>query len=150
VDAALVPTPEGLAEAFDGWHERSGFRVARNCGIGGHSNARPFTNPIGFLGDVGIDNGMANNSDKSMDDSVDITTKDARTDARTGATAKDVEGRLEAAFGDLTGDRGHQIKGKAKQVQASAMKAAEALKEGGQSVARSIADAAAEITGDQD
>lgn len=93
---------------------------------------------------------MANNSDKSLDDSVDITTKEATTDATIDATAKDVEGRLEAAFGDLTGDRGHQIKGKAKQVQASAMKASESFKEGSQSVARSIADAAAEITGDHD
>jgi len=35
------------------------------------------------------------------------------------ATAKDAEGRLEAAHGDLTGDTGEKIKGQAKQVQAS-------------------------------
>ena len=45
------------------------------------------------------------------------------------ATAKDAEGRLESAYGELTGDTGHQIKGKAKQVQASAMNAAEDLKD---------------------
>jgi uncharacterized protein YjbJ (UPF0337 family) len=46
------------------------------------------------------------------------------------ATAKDAEGKLESAYGEITGDIGHQIKGKAKQVQASAMDAAEELKEG--------------------
>lgn len=58
---------------------------------------------------------------------------------RADAAAKDVEGKLESAYGELTGDTGHQIKGKAKQVQASAMKAAEDLKEGAKSVARSVA-----------
>jgi uncharacterized protein YjbJ (UPF0337 family) len=43
---------------------------------------------------------------------------------------------------ELTGDVGHQIKGKAKQVQASAMNAVENLKEGTKSVAHAISNAA--------
>jgi uncharacterized protein YjbJ (UPF0337 family) len=56
------------------------------------------------------------------------------------AAAKNVEGKLESAYGDLTGDTGHQIKGKAKQVQASAMNAAEDIKEGAKTVGKKIAD----------
>ena len=58
------------------------------------------------------------------------------------AKAKEVEGKLESAAGELTGDVGHQIKGKAKQVQASAMNAVENLKEGTTSVANAIGNAA--------
>ena len=61
------------------------------------------------------------------------------------AKAKEVEGKLESAAGELTGDVGHQIKGKAKQVQASAMNAAEHLKEGAKSVAKKIGDTADNI-----
>jgi uncharacterized protein YjbJ (UPF0337 family) len=61
------------------------------------------------------------------------------------AKAKEVEGKLEAAAGELTGDVGHQIKGKAKQVQASAMNAVENLKEGTKSVANAIGNAADNI-----
>ena len=57
------------------------------------------------------------------------------------ATAKDAEGKLESAYGDITGDAGRQIKGKAKQVQASAMNAGEDLKEGAKSVAKKVGDA---------
>jgi uncharacterized protein YjbJ (UPF0337 family) len=57
------------------------------------------------------------------------------------AAAKDAEGKLESAYGDLTGDTGHQIKGKAKQVQASAMNAAEDIKEGARAAGKKIADA---------
>jgi uncharacterized protein YjbJ (UPF0337 family) len=57
------------------------------------------------------------------------------------AAAKNVEGKLESAYGDLTGDTGHQIKGTAKQVQASAMNVAEDIKQGAKSVAKKIADA---------
>jgi len=57
------------------------------------------------------------------------------------AKAKEVEGKLESAAGELTGDAGHQIKGKAKQVQASAMNAVENLKEGAKSVAHAIGNA---------
>ena len=58
------------------------------------------------------------------------------------AKAKEVEGKLESAAGELTGDVGHQIKGKAKQVQASAMNAVENLKEGTNTVAHAISNAA--------
>ncbi|MGB5135785.1 MAG: CsbD family protein [Prochlorococcaceae cyanobacterium] len=67
---------------------------------------------------------------------------------RNDAAAKDAEGKLEAAYGDLTGDTGHQIKGKAKQVQASAMNAAEDLKQGAKSVAEKVADAADQLAAD--
>ncbi|WP_323355279.1 CsbD family protein [Cyanobium gracile] len=61
------------------------------------------------------------------------------------AAAKDAEGKLESALGELTGDTGHQIKGKAKQVQASAMNAAEDLKDGAKAVAQKVSDAAAKL-----
>ena len=57
------------------------------------------------------------------------------------AAAKDAEGKLESAYGDLTGDKGNQIKGKAKQVQASAMNVAEDVKESARSAGKKIADA---------
>jgi uncharacterized protein YjbJ (UPF0337 family) len=57
------------------------------------------------------------------------------------AVAKDMEGKLQSAAGDLTGDTERQIKGKAKQGQASAMKAGEDLKEGAKSVAKKVGDA---------
>jgi uncharacterized protein YjbJ (UPF0337 family) len=66
----------------------------------------------------------------------------ATMDNKADAKAKEVEGKLESAYGELTGDTGHQIKGKAKQVQASAMNAAENLKKGTKSVAQKIGDAA--------
>jgi uncharacterized protein YjbJ (UPF0337 family) len=71
-----------------------------------------------------------------------LATMDNKADAKAKAKAKEVEGKLESAYGELTGDTGHQIKGKAKQVQASAMNAAENLKEGTKSVGRKIGDAA--------
>jgi uncharacterized protein YjbJ (UPF0337 family) len=58
------------------------------------------------------------------------------------ATAKDVEGKLESAYGELTDDKGHQLKGKAKQVEASAMKAAEDIKEAAKTVKKKLSDAA--------
>ena len=61
------------------------------------------------------------------------------------AKAKQVEGKLESAAGALTGDTGKQIKGNAKQVQASAMNAGENLKDGTKSVAKKIGDAADNI-----
>ena len=67
-----------------------------------------------------------------------LATMSNKADAKT----KEVEGKLESAAGELTGDVGHQIKGKAKQVQASAMNAGENLKEGAQSVANAIGAAA--------
>jgi len=57
------------------------------------------------------------------------------------ATAKDAEGRLEAAHGDLTGDTGEKIKGQAKQVQASAMQAGSDLKQGLKSAVGKLGEA---------
>ena len=65
------------------------------------------------------------------------------------AKAKEVEGKLQSAAGELTGDTGQQIKGKAKQVQASAMNTGENLKDGAKSVAKKIGDAADTIAKDK-
>jgi uncharacterized protein YjbJ (UPF0337 family) len=64
------------------------------------------------------------------------------------AAAKDAEGKMESALGDITGDKGHQIKGQAKQVQASAMNATENLKEAAQSLAKKASHAAEKISDD--
>jgi uncharacterized protein YjbJ (UPF0337 family) len=64
------------------------------------------------------------------------------------AAAKDAEGRLESAYGDLTGDTGHQIKGKAKQMEASVMNMADELKHGVQSAAEKAAGAAKKLSED--
>jgi uncharacterized protein YjbJ (UPF0337 family) len=61
------------------------------------------------------------------------------------ATAKDVEGKLESAYGDLTEDQGHQLKGKAKQVQASAMKAGEDLKDAAKTVQKKVSSSADQV-----
>lgn len=54
------------------------------------------------------------------------------------AAAKDAEGKLESAYGEITGDTGHQVKGKAKQVQASAMNAVEDVKDEAKTVVQKI------------
>jgi uncharacterized protein YjbJ (UPF0337 family) len=59
---------------------------------------------------------------------------------RFDAAAKEAEGKLESAYGEITGDTGHQIKGKAKQVQASAMNTGEDLKQGAKSVTHKVTD----------
>jgi uncharacterized protein YjbJ (UPF0337 family) len=64
------------------------------------------------------------------------------------AAAKNAEGKLESAYGELTGDTGHQIKGKAKQVQASAMNTAEDIKQGAKSVSKKVAGAAKDMADD--
>jgi len=61
---------------------------------------------------------------------------------KVNAAAKDAEGKLQSAYGEITGDTGHQIKGKAKQVQASAMNAAEDVKQGAKDVAKKVGRAA--------
>jgi uncharacterized protein YjbJ (UPF0337 family) len=60
---------------------------------------------------------------------------------RIDAAAKNAEGKLESAYGDLKGDAGHQLKGKAKQAESSAMNLAEDVKEGAKSVSKKIAEA---------
>jgi uncharacterized protein YjbJ (UPF0337 family) len=62
------------------------------------------------------------------------------------ATAKDVEGKLESAYGDLTDDKGHQLKGKVKQGQASAMNAAEDIKDAAKTMKKKIKDAAEPVS----
>ncbi len=51
------------------------------------------------------------------------------------ATAKDAEGKLQAAAGELSGDYGQKLKGEAKQVDASGMKAQVTLRRGAQTIA---------------
>lgn len=68
---------------------------------------------------------------------------------KTDAKAKAVEGKLQSAAGALTGDTGKQIKGNAKQVQASAMNAGENMKDGAKSVAKKIGNAADNIANDK-
>jgi len=65
------------------------------------------------------------------------------------AKAKAVEGKLESAAGALTGDTGKQIKGNAKQVQASAMNAGDNLKAGTKSVAKKVGSIADNIANDK-
>ncbi len=72
---------------------------------------------------------------------VNSLVRDTAMSNKSDAAAKDAEGKLESAYGELTGDPGHQIKGKAKQVQASAMNVAEDLKQGAKAVGKKIADA---------
>ena len=51
-------------------------------------------------------------------------------------------------FGAITGDTGRQIKGEAKQVQASVMNTAENLKQAAQSVATKVSDTAKKAADD--
>lgn len=57
------------------------------------------------------------------------------------ATAKDAEGKMQSALGELTGDAGMKIKGEVKQGQAAAMGAASDLKKGAKDMARKVSDA---------
>jgi uncharacterized protein YjbJ (UPF0337 family) len=57
------------------------------------------------------------------------------------ATAKDAEGRLQAAAGEITGNDQMQAEGEAKQIQAHLMDAAGTVKDKVQQVAASVGDA---------
>jgi uncharacterized protein YjbJ (UPF0337 family) len=48
---------------------------------------------------------------------------------RAKATAKNIEGKVQEAIGDLTGDRRDQAEGKAKQVEAQVQQAVEDVKD---------------------
>jgi len=61
--------------------------------------------------------------------------------SRFDAKAKEAEGKLESAYGELTDDTGHKIQGKAKQMQASAMNAAEDVKDAARAASRKVHDA---------
>jgi uncharacterized protein YjbJ (UPF0337 family) len=63
------------------------------------------------------------------------------------ASAKDAEGRLQSAAGDLTGNKQMQAEGEAKQVQAHLMDAAGNLKDKVQQAAASVGDAIEGLTG---
>jgi uncharacterized protein YjbJ (UPF0337 family) len=58
------------------------------------------------------------------------------------AAAKDAEGKMQAAAGELTGDDQMKLEGKAKQVQASAMDAAANLKDKAQNLMEGLKNAA--------
>jgi len=62
------------------------------------------------------------------------------------ATAKEAEGRLQAAAGDLTGDDQMKAEGEAKQVQANLMDAAGSLKDKVQDVAAAVGEAIEGLT----
>jgi len=62
------------------------------------------------------------------------------------ATAKNAEGRLEAAAGEITGDEQMKAEGEAKQVQSHLMDAAGALKDKVQQAAASVGDAIEGLT----
>jgi uncharacterized protein YjbJ (UPF0337 family) len=61
------------------------------------------------------------------------------------AKAKETEGKMQSAYGEITGKPGEQIKGKVKQVQGSAMGAKEDIKQGAQSLAEKVSDAAGNL-----
>lgn len=66
------------------------------------------------------------------------------------ATAKDAEGRLQSAAGDITGDKQMKAEGEAKQVQAHLMDAAGNLKDKVQQAAASVGEAIEGLTGQGD
>jgi uncharacterized protein YjbJ (UPF0337 family) len=63
------------------------------------------------------------------------------------ATAKDVEGRLQAAAGEISGNEQMQVEGEAKQVQAQLIDAAGTVKDKVQQVAASVGEALDGLTG---
>jgi uncharacterized protein YjbJ (UPF0337 family) len=63
------------------------------------------------------------------------------------ATAKDAEGRLQAAAGEITGNEQMQTEGEAKQVQAQLIDAAGTVKDKVQQVASSVGEALDGLTG---
>lgn len=66
------------------------------------------------------------------------------------ATAKDVEGRMQAAAGAVSGNDAMQAQGEAKQLQAQAMQAAGDLKDKAQQAASAVGDALKGLTGHVD
>lgn len=61
-------------------------------------------------------------------------------EGKINATAKNLEGKAQEALGNLTGDKEMELKGKAKQVQASAMNATDNLKDQAKGVLDGIKD----------
>jgi uncharacterized protein YjbJ (UPF0337 family) len=65
------------------------------------------------------------------------------------ATAKDAEGKLQAAAGELTGDDRLKAEGEAKQLQADVIDAAGTLKDKAQQAASAVSEALDSLTGKQ-
>ncbi len=65
------------------------------------------------------------------------------------ASAKDVEGKLQAAAGELTDDDRLKAEGEAKQLQADLIDAAGTLKDKAQQAASAVSDALDSLTGKQ-
>ena len=69
-------------------------------------------------------------------------------DDKINAAAKDREGRVQAAAGELTGDERMKLEGDAKQLQAKVIDAAGDLKDKAQDVAADLLDKAQDVAGD--
>jgi uncharacterized protein YjbJ (UPF0337 family) len=69
--------------------------------------------------------------------------------AKADVKAEGARSRLESAVGELSGGPGQQLKGKAKQSQATAMDATQNLKDGATSVAKKISKAATDLGNDR-
>jgi uncharacterized protein YjbJ (UPF0337 family) len=61
------------------------------------------------------------------------------------AKAKETEGKVQSAYGELTGKPSEQIKGKVKQVQGSAKATQQDIKQGAKSIAEKVSDAAGNL-----
>lgn len=64
---------------------------------------------------------------------------------RAKAAAKNIEGKIEEAVGDLTGDSSKQAEGQAKQVEANIRNAEEDVKEKAQDLADAVRDKARDV-----
>ena len=70
-----------------------------------------------------------------------IATMGQKKDAKT----KEAEGKVQSAYGELTGKPGEQIKGKVKQVEGWAKATQQDIKQGAKSMANKASDAAADL-----
>jgi uncharacterized protein YjbJ (UPF0337 family) len=61
------------------------------------------------------------------------------------AKAKETEGKVQSAYGEITGKPSEQIKGKVKQVQGSAKGTQQDIKQGAKSMANKVSDAAGNL-----
>lgn len=61
------------------------------------------------------------------------------------AKAKETEGKMQSAYGEIAGKPSEQIKGKVKQVQGSAKGTQQDIKQGAKSIAEKVADAAGNL-----
>lgn len=61
------------------------------------------------------------------------------------AKAKETEGKVQSAYGEITGKPSEQIKGKVKQVQGSAKGTQQEIKQGAKSMADKVSDAAGNL-----